>query len=395
MPVLDAIRSRFARERPFEGIRIGASLHVTAETAVLLEALAAGGAAVTACASNPLSTNDEVAAYLAGEAGVATFARRGEDLGRYAAHLDAVIDRRPTLTVDDGCDLVARLHGPRRDALGEVLAGTEDTRTGALRLRALAASAGLSYPVMALADAATRVLADNRLGTGQSTLDGIIRATNLLVAGSVVVVAGYGSCGKGVAARARGLGAIVIVTEVDPLRALEAVTDGYRVLPMDEAAPLGQVFVTATGNRDVLRREHLEVMRDGAVLANAGQFDVEIDVAALAGLAGSPPERARPMVDEFSLPGGRRLVLLAEGRIVNLALAEGHPPQVMDLSFSLQALACHWLLEHAARLPVGVHELPAAIDEEIARMKLEAMGVRLDSLTPAQSDYLATWQGPD
>lgn len=391
MPVLASVRERFSHERPLAGVGIGASLHVTAETAVLLSTLAAGGAELAVCASNPLSTNDEVAAFLASDEEIATFARRGEAPAAYLGHIDAVLDRSPQLTVDDGCDLVDRLHATRRERLGEVLAGTEDTSTGALRLRSLAERGGLGYPVLALSGAATRTLADNRLGTGQSTLDGIMRSTNMLLAGASVVVAGYGNCGRAVASRARGLGALVTVTEVDPLKALEAVTDGFNVLPMERAAEIGQLFVTATGNRDVLRPEHFERMRDGAILANAGQFDVEIDVAGLDRLS-EGHRRLRPLVDEYTVGiPGRHLLLLAEGRIVNLAAADGHPPQVMDLSFTVQALACEWLVRHAAGLPAGVHDLPEKIDGEIARLKLGAMGVEIDRLSEVQRRYLASW----
>jgi adenosylhomocysteinase len=392
MPVLATVRDRFEKEKLFAGVRIGASLHVTAETAVLLGALAAGGAELSVCASNPLSTNDEVAAFLVAEEGVATFARRGEDQASYLGHVDAVLQRRPQFTVDDGCDLVARLHGVWQAQIREVIAGTEDTSTGAVRLRALAAAGGLSYPVLALSSAAIRALADNRLGTGQSTIDGIIRSTNVLLAGATVVVAGYGNCGRGVANRARGLGAIVIVTEVDPLRAFEALTDGFRVMPMSEAASVGEIFVTATGNRDVICREHFEQMRDGAIMANAGQFDVEIDVGALKAASEDRFRRLRPMVEEYLVGSpGRRLLLLAEGRLVNLGAADGHPPQVMDLSFTVQALACEWLITHADSLSPSVHDLPPAIDEEIARLKIAAMGVAIDELTGGQKTYLATW----
>ena len=391
MPVLASVRERFRKEQPLRGVRIGASLHVTAETAVLLSTLAAGGAELSVCASNPLSTNDEVAAFLAADEEIATFARRGEAPADYLGHVDAVLDRSPALTVDDGCDLVDRLHATRREQLGKVLAGTEDTSTGALRLRALAERGGLGYPVLALSGAATRTLADNRHGTGQSTIDGILRSTNVLLAGASVVVAGYGNCGRAVASRARGLGALVTVTEVDPLKALEAVTDGFNVLPMERAAEIGQLFVTATGNRDVLRPEHFEKMREGAILANAGQFDVEIDVAGLERLSGGH-RRLRPLVDEYTVGSpARRLLLLAEGRVVNLAAADGHPPQVMDLSFTVQALACEWLVGHAAGLSSSVHDLPEGIDDEIARLKLEAMGVEIDRLSDEQRRYLANW----
>lgn len=395
MPVLASVRGRFSTARPLAGLRIGASLHVTAETAVLLGVLRAGGAELALCASNPLSTNDEVAAFLVGSEGVATFARRGEDRESYLGHVDSVLETRPELTVDDGCDLVARLHLARPAQAKEVLAGTEDTSTGALRLRALAASGGLAYPILALSGAATRSLVDNRHGTGQSVLEGILRATNLLLAGSTVVVAGYGNCGKGIASRARGLGAAVLVTEVEPLRALEAATDGFSVMPMAEAAPRGDVFVTATGSRDVLRAEHFAQMRDGAVLANAGQFDSEIDLASLEELSGGARERLRPMVDEYTLEGGRRLLLLAEGRLVNLAVAEGNPPQAMDLSFSLQALSLEWLAQNGDGLAAGVLDPPVALDEELARLKLEVMGVSLDELSPSQRQYLASFAAPE
>lgn len=389
MPVLASIRQRFGADRPFAACSIGASLHVTAETAVLLGALVAGGAELSVCASNPLSTNDEVAAFLVAQ-GIATFACRGEDRDRYEDHVDAVLDRRPTITVDDGCDLVTRLHLRRGEQAAEITGGTEDTSSGALRLRALARAGALRYPVLALASSSTRTLMDSGHGTGQSTIDGIIRATNVLFAGATVVVAGYGHCGRAVAERARGLGALVVVTEVDPLRALEAATAGFRVMPMQEAAPLGDVFVTATGNRDVISSQHFEVMRDGAICANAGQLDLEIDVPGLAELAGSH-RGIRPMVDEYVLSGGRRILLLAEGRVVNLGAADGHPPQVMDLSFSIQALACEWLVTHGGELGAGVHDLPQAIDGEVARLKLAAMGVELDELTPAQERHLADW----
>lgn len=393
MPVMATVRRRFSAERPLTGWRIGASLHVTAETAVLLGTLSAGGAELFVCASNPLSTNDEVAAFLVAEEAIATFARRGEDPERYQRHVEAVLDAHPRLTVDDGCDLVARLHLARPSQAVEVVAGTEDTSTGAVRLRALAASGGLHYPVLSLSASQTRSLADNRHGTGQSVLDGIIRTTNALLAGATVVVAGYGNCGKGVASRARGLGAVVIVTEVDPRRALEAAMDGFEVSSMAAAAREGDIFVTATGNRDVLTREHFALMRDGAVLANAGQLDVEIDLGALDELAAGQRRRLRPNLEEYRLgPSGPRLRLLAEGRLVNLAAADGHPPQVMDLSFGLQALSLEWLAGRAGGLPPGVHEPPAAIDEELARLKLEAMGVEIDTLTRAQERYLAAFE---
>ncbi|MDR7581416.1 MAG: adenosylhomocysteinase, partial [Armatimonadota bacterium] len=337
MPVLRRIRERFARERPLEGVRVGACLHVTTETANLVRTLVAGGAQVALCASNPLSTQDDVAAALVVEYGVPTFAVRGEDRTTYYRHIQQVLDTRPHLTLDDGADLVTTLHRERTDVLPGVRGGTEETTTGVVRLRAMARSGALRYPIVAVNDAKTKHWFDNRYGTGQSAVDGILRATNVLLAGRTVVVCGYGSCGRGVAARARGMGAHVLVTEVDPLAALEAVMDGFPVVPMAEAARRGEVFVTVTGNRDVIRREHFEVMRDGAVLANAGHFDVEIDVAGLRALS-TRTRRVREHVEEFTLPDGRRLYLLAEGRLVNLAAAEGHPAAVMDMSFANQAL---------------------------------------------------------
>jgi adenosylhomocysteinase len=396
MPVLGAVRARFSAERPLEGVRVGACLHVTAETANLLRTLSAGGADVAVCASNPLSTSDDVAAALVTVDGVATFARRAETPTVYTSHLDAVLDHRPALTIDDGCDLIARLHLERPRQAEEVIGGTEDTTTGALRLRAIAASGSLSYPVVAVSGAETRRLADNRYGTGQSTMDGIMRATNVLIAGATVVVAGYGNCGRGIAERARGLGAIVIVTETDPLRALEAVLDGYRVMPMEKAVREGRIFLTATGNRDVLRREHFGGMRDGAILANAGNFDAEIDVDALAEVATVSRRQVRPMVDEFVIVderGPRRLLLLADGRLVNLAAAEGHPPEVMDLSFAVQALACEWLVRHHLELEPVLHDVPGEIDTAVAAMKLATIGVATDELSFAQRAYLASWTG--
>ncbi|HKH88363.1 MAG TPA: adenosylhomocysteinase [Acidimicrobiales bacterium] len=391
MPVLATVRERFSAERPLAGLSVGACLHVTAETANLLRALSAGGADVALCASNPLSTHDDVAASLVTDFSVATFARRAESPADYSGHVDAVLDRAPALTVDDGCDLVARLHLERPAQAREVIGGTEDTTTGAVRLRALSAGGGLAYPIVAVSGAATRLLADNRYGTGQSTLDGVLRATNVLLAGARVAVAGYGNCGRGVAERARGMGASVIVTEVDPLRALEAAFDGFAVMPMQSAAELAEVFVTATGNRDVLRSEHFAVMRDGAILANAGHFNVEIDIDALVELAAGRRRAVRPMVEEFDVGGGKRLLLLAEGRLVNLGAADGHPAQVMDISFAVQALACEWLVQHAAELPPAVHDVPVEIDEAVARLKLTTMGLAIDELTPAQRDYLDSW----
>lgn len=391
MPVLRRIRERFAQERPLEGLRVAACLHVTTETANLVRTLAAGGAQVALCASNPLSTQDEVAAALVVEYGIPTFAVRGEDRDTYYRHIQQVLDTRPHLTLDDGADLVTTLHRERTEVLVDVRGGTEETTTGVIRLRAMARAGALRYPIVAVNDARTKHWFDNRYGTGQSAVDGILRATNLLLAGRTVVVCGYGSCGRGVAARARGMGAHVLVTEVDPLAALEAVMDGFPVVPMAEAARRGEVFVTVTGNRDVIRREHFEVMRDGAVLANAGHFDVEIDLAALRELS-TRGRRVREHVEEFTLPDGRRLYLLAEGRLVNLAAAEGHPAAVMDMSFANQALCVEWLARHADELAPQVYPVPEAIDRQVAVLKLEAMGVQIDQLTPEQRRYLESWE---
>jgi adenosylhomocysteinase len=392
MPVMRSIRERFAKERPFEGITFGACMHVTTETANLLRALKAGGANVAICASNPLSTQDDVAASLVRDEGIAVFAIKGEDEDTYYRHMDGVIDEGPNLTMDDGCDLVSRLHTKREDKIGGVLAGTEETTTGVIRLRAMEKDGALRYPIVAVNDADTKHMFDNRYGTGQSTLDGVIRATNMLLAGKKVVVAGYGYCGKGVASRARGMGAQVYVTEVDPLRALEAVMDGFRVVPMSEAAREGDLFITVTGNRDVLRREHFDVLKDGAIVANSGHFDIEIDLKTLAEMAGGERRRAvRPFVEEYLIEGDRRVLVVAEGRLVNLGAAEGHPADVMDMSFANQALAAEWAMHQASSLEPRVYDVPADIDKEIARLKLETMGVDIDRLTPAQEEYLASW----
>jgi len=390
MPVLASIRERFAKERPLEGIRVAACLHVTTETASLLRTLKAGGAIVNVCASNPLSTQDDVTAALVRDEGMQVFAIKGEDSETYFRHIDAVLDEHPQLTMDDGCDLVSRLHQNRPEQVCEVIAGTEETTTGVIRLKAMQADGALRFPIVAVNDADTKHMFDNRYGTGQSTLDGIIRATNVLLAGKKIVVAGYGYCGKGVASRASGMGAQVYVTEVDPLRALEAVMDGYRVVSMEEAAPQGDIFITVTGNRDVLRKEHFAAMRDGAILANSGHFDIEIDLKALAELAGAR-RAVRPSVEEFLLDGDRRVLVVAEGRLVNLGAAEGHPAAVMDMSFANQALVAEWVVQHAAELDKGVYDVPREIDKEIARLKLESMGVAIDRLTPAQEEYLSSW----
>ncbi len=391
MPVLASIRERFAKERPLEGVTMGACLHITTETANLLRTLKAGGARVVACASNPLSTQDDVATSLALDEGIAVYARKGEDTDTYFRHIDAVLDEHPQVTMDDGCDLVSRLHMERASQVDEVIAGTEETTTGVIRLRAMEADGALRFPIVAVNDADTKHMFDNRYGTGQSTLDGIIRATNVLIAGKIVVVAGYGYCGKGVANRARGLGAQVVVCEVDPLRALEAVMDGFRVQPMAVAAREGDIFITVTGDRDVLRREHFEVMKDGAILANSGHFDIEIDLTTLEELAGENGRRqVRPFVDEF-LVGDRRVLVVAQGRLVNLGAAEGHPAAVMDMSFANQALCAEWVLGHREALEPRVYDVPPEIDREIARLKLDTMGVEIDNLTPAQAEYLSSW----
>ena len=395
MPVLAAIRQRFAKERPLEGVAVAACLHITTETANLLRTLRDGGARVVACASNPLSTQDDVVASLVADEGISTFARRGEDADTYYRHIDAVLDEHPQMTMDDGCDLVSRLHRERAGQVAELVAGTEETTTGVIRLRAMEADAALGYPIVAVNDADTKHLFDNRYGTGQSTLDGIIRATNVLLAGKVLVVAGYGYCGKGVASRARGMGAQVVVCEVDPLRALEAVMDGFRVLPMAEAAREGDIFVTVTGDRDVLGPAHFRAMKDGAILANSGHFDVEIDLKTLAEMAGPGGRRqVRPSVEEYLVDDGgerRRILVVAQGRLVNLGAAEGHPAAVMDMSFGNQALCVEWANANRGRLEPRVYDVPAAIDREVARLKLDSMGVEIDTLSAAQEAYLSSW----
>ena len=390
MPVLAAIRERFEREQPLAGYRISACLHVTTETANLARTLTAGGADLVLCASNPLSTQDETAAALVEKYGVSVFAIKGEDNDTYYAHIEAAVDHKPQITMDDGADVIGVLHAHRREQLGDVIGGTEETTTGVIRLKALERDGALGFPIIAVNEANTKHLFDNRYGTGQSTIDGVLRATNKLLAGSKFVVAGYGWCGRGVAQRAKGMGAHVIVTEVDPLRALEAVMDGFEVLPMERAAEVGETFVTATGDKGVIRGEHMERMRDGAILANAGHFNVEIDIPALRSMATETRE-ARPMVDEFKLEDGRRLYLLADGRLVNLAVAEGHPAQVMDMSFANQALAAEYIVENAASLERKVYDVPEEIDTEIARLKLETMGIDIDKLSPEQEKYLASW----
>jgi len=390
MPVLRLIRDRFARERPLRGIRIGACLHVTSETANLMRTLQSGGASLALCASNPLSTQDDVAAALVEHAHLPVFARRGEDRDTYYRHIDQVLATRPHLTMDDGADLVSVLHA-RPELLGGVIAGTEETTTGVIRLRSMARAGALRYPIMAVNDADTKHLFDNRYGTGQSAIDGLIRATNLLLAGRTITVAGYGSCGRGLAMRAKGMGAQVVVTEVDPLRALEAHMDGYRVLPMLEAARVSDVLLTVTGDTAVIRREHFEVMKDRAIVGNVGHFNVEIDLGALAELA-AERRAVREHVEEFRLRDGRRIYLLAEGRLLNLAAAEGHPAAVMDMSFANQALAIEHLAQHGRALAPDVYPVPAEIDRQVASLKLGAEGIAIDTLTPQQEHYLRSWQ---
>jgi adenosylhomocysteinase len=391
MPVLRTIRERFAREHPLEGIRIGACLHVTTETANLMRTLAAGGARITLAASNPLSTQDDVAAALVTEFGIPVHARRGEDRETYYRHLNAVADAHPAVTMDDGCDLVSLLHQERPAQVKEVTGGTEETTTGVIRLRAMAADDALGYPVIAVNEALTKHLFDNRYGTGQSTLDGILRATNLLIAGRNVVVAGYGWVGRGIALRMAGHGAHVAVIEVDPVRALEALMDGYQVMTAGDAASWGDLFITATGNINVFRREHFASMKEGAVMANSGHFDAELDLPALRDMAEGNVREVRDNVQEFDI-GGKRLNLVAEGRLVNLGAAEGHPAAVMDMSFANQALAVEYLLGHRSELEHQVYGVPEAIDAEVARLKLAAFGITLDSMTPQQAEYVSSWK---
>jgi adenosylhomocysteinase len=391
MPVLRLIRERFERERPLAGLRIAACLHVTTETANLMRTLKAGGAQVALSASNPLSTKDDVAAALVARHGISTFARRGEDRDTYYAHLDAVADTHPQVTMDDGCDLVTLLHQERPAQLSEVLAGTEETTTGVIRLRAMAADGALAFPVVAVNEALTKHLFDNRYGTGQSTVDGILRATNMLIAGRRVVVAGYGWVGRGIASRFDGLGAQVAIVEVDPVRAIEALMDGHQVMNAADAARWGEILITATGNLNVFREEHFRVMRDGAVLANSGHFDAELELAALARLAEGHIREVRRDVQEYDL-GAKKLYVVAEGRLVNLGAAEGHPAAVMDMSFAGQALSVEYVSQHHAELENGVHVVPAEIDREIARLKLEALGIRLDEMTAEQKRYVSSWQ---
>ena len=391
MPVVNRIAERFSREKPFEGIRMAACLHVTTETANLAIALKGGGADLVICASNPLSTQDEAAAALVQEYGIPTYAIKGEDNNTYYRHINAALDHAPMVTMDDGADLVGILHRERSDLLSHVLAGTEETTTGVVRLTAMAADGKLMYPIIAVNEAETKHFFDNRYGTGQSTLDGITRATNILWAGRRVVVGGYGWCGRGVASRARGLGAQVIVTEVNPVRALEAVMDGFQVMTGIEAAQQGEVFITVTGGWHVIGADHFAVMRDGAIVANSGHFNVEIDIPALVAASVSRRE-VRPFVEEFVTADGRRIHLLGEGRLINLAAAEGHPSAVMDMSFANQALSCEYLVKNHSNLASGVHVVPREIDAEVGRLKLETMGIRIDTLSAEQTAYNESWE---
>ena len=391
MPVLQSIRKRFIKEQPLKGLRISACLHVTSETANLMITLRDGGTDAVLCASNPLSTQDEVAASLNRDFNIPTYAIKGEDNETYYAHLSAALEHKPQMTMDDGADLVTMLLTKRTDLVPNVIAGTEETTTGVIRLRAMAKDGTLKFPIIAVNDAQTKHFFDNRYGTGQSTLDGVIRATNILLAGQKIVIAGYGWCGRGVAMRAKGLGANVIVTEIDPVKGIEAVMDGFRVMPMAEAAKEGDIFITVSGNKNVLRSEHFEAMKSGAVVCNSGHFNVEIDIPALERLSTGKRE-VRPLVDEFLLKDGRKVYLLGEGRLVNLATAEGHPAAVMDMSFANQALSAEYLRQHAKGLKPQVYVVPEHLDKEIARLKLESMGHKLDKLTAEQEHYLASWQ---
>jgi adenosylhomocysteinase len=391
MPVLRLIRERFEKERPLKGLRVSACLHVTSETANLMRTLHAGGADVVLTASNPLSTQDDVAASLVNHFEIPTFAIKGETNAIYYKHITAALDHKPHMTMDDGADLVSTIHKDRRELLPEIVGGTEETTTGVIRLRAMAADGMLNFPVIAVNDAMTKHFFDNRYGTGQSTIDGIIRATNILLAGKNFVVAGYGWCGRGLAMRARGMGAIVIVTEVDPLKALEAVMDGYQVMPMAEAVKVGEIFVTLTGDLNVIDKQHFEGMKDGAIIANSGHFNVEINIPALEEMS-TAKKLVRPFVEQYDMPDGRRIHILGEGRLINLAAAEGHPASVMDMSFANQALSAEYMLKNAANLEKKVYSVPEDIDAEIARLKLNGMGVLIDKLTDEQVKYLNSWE---
>jgi adenosylhomocysteinase len=392
MPVLRQIRERFAKEQPLKGLRLSACLHVTTETANLMHTLQIGGADIVLCASNPLSTQDDVAASLVSNFEIPVYAIKGEDNKTYYEHIKAALDHKPHLTMDDGADLVSTIHKSRTDLLTDIVGGTEETTTGVIRLKAMAKDGALKFPVLAVNDATTKHFFDNRYGTGQSTVDGIVRATNILLAGKTFVVCGYGWCGRGLASRARGMGANVVITEVDPLPALEAVMDGFRVMPIQEAAKLGDIFCTVTGNKNVIDRHHFEAMKDGAIVANSGHFNVEINLEALEEMAGGNKRRVREFVEAYTLKDGRKINILGEGRLINLASAEGHPASVMDMSFANQALGAEYMAKNADKLKAEVYPIPADIDREIARLKLAAMGVNIDVLTAEQSKYLNSWE---
>ena len=392
MPVLRQIRERFLKEKPLKGVRLSACLHVTTETANLARTLTAGGADLVLTASNPLSTQDDVAAALVNIYEVPTYAIKGEDNVTYYKHIGAALDHKPQMTMDDGADLVSTIHKERRELIPNIIGGTEETTTGVIRLRAMAQDGMLKFPVIAVNDAMTKHFFDNRYGTGQSTLDGIIRATNVLLAGKNFVICGYGWCGRGLASRARGMGSLVIITEVDPLKALEAVMDGFQVMPMIDAAMIGDIFCTVTGDINVIDKSHFEVMKDGAIVANSGHFNVEINIPALAELSKSDPKLVRPFVDQYETNDGRKINILAEGRLINLASAEGHPASVMDMSFANQALAAEFIIKNASTLEKRVYSVPAEVDAEIARIKLNAMGIKIDTLTPEQVKYLNSWE---
>ena len=392
MPVLRSIREQFAKDRPLAGTRISACLHVTTETANLAHTLQVGGADVVLCASNPLSTQDDVAASLVTHYEIPVFAIKGEDNDTYYKHISAALDHQPHMTMDDGADLVSTIHKSRTGLLDTIIGGTEETTTGVIRLRAMAKQGELKFPVIAVNDALTKHMFDNRYGTGQSTLDGVIRATNILIAGKVLVVAGYGWCSRGIAMRAKGLGANVIVTEIDPLKGLEAVMDGFRVMPMQAAAEIGDIFITATGDINVIDVHHMEVMKDGALVSNSGHFNVEINIPGLADIAQGPPKKVREFVDQYTLKNGRRINILGEGRLINLAAAEGHPASVMDMSFANQALSAVFMAINADSLEKRVYAVPEDVDQEIARIKLAEMGINIDVLTPEQEKYLSSWE---
>jgi adenosylhomocysteinase len=391
MPVLRMIKNRFQKEKPLKGLRVSACLHVTTETANLMKTLQAGGADIVLTASNPLSTQDDVAASLVSHDEIPTFAIKGEENVTYYKHIRAALDHKPHITMDDGADLVSTMQKERKDLISDVLGGTEETTTGVIRLRAMAADGALGYPIIAVNDALTKHFFDNRYGTGQSTIDGIVRATNILLAGRVFVVAGYGWCGRGLASRARGMGSNVVITEIDPLKALEAVMDGYRVMPMVEAAKIGDIFCTVTGDINVIDKPHFNVMKDGAIVANSGHFNVEINIPALEASA-TGKNLVRPFVDEYLMKDGRRIYILGEGRLINLASAEGHPASVMDMSFANQALSCEYMVKNHDKLEKKVYSVPEDIDKEIAKLKLEAMGIKVDVLTAEQVKYLNSWE---